>query len=91
MFIEIRFKKSEFLKGFLIYLFSAFSFNRDLNRGYLVYMFSLRFSGSKFLTNLQRQFGVSKIFRSQVFARLFRKCVTYILGCSFIETCLLKG
>ena len=29
-------------------------FNRDLNRGCLVYMFSLRFSGSKFLINLQR-------------------------------------
>ena len=32
------------------------SFNRDLNRGCLVYMFSLRFSGSKFLINLRRQF-----------------------------------
>ena len=49
-------------------------FNRDLNRGCLVYMFSLRFSGSKFLINLRRQFRarklfhVSKIFRTQGFA-----------------------
>ena len=33
-------------------------FNRDLNRGCLVYMFSLRYSGSKFLINLQRKFRV---------------------------------
>ena len=33
-------------------------FNRDLNRGCLVYMFSLHFSGSKFLINLQRKFRV---------------------------------
>ena len=37
-------------------------FNRDLNRGCLVYIFSLRFSGSKFLINLRRQFRVRKIF-----------------------------
>ena len=37
-------------------------FNRDLNRGCLVYMISLRFSGSKFLINLR------KIFRTQGFA-----------------------
>ena len=37
-------------------------FNRDVNRGCLVYMFSLRFSGSKFLINLRRQFRVRKIF-----------------------------
>ena len=36
-------------------------FNRDLNRGCLVYMFSLHFSGSKFLINLRRQFRVRKI------------------------------
>ena len=42
-------------------------FNRDLNRGCLVYMFSLRFLGSKFLINLWRQFRVRKIFRTQVF------------------------
>ena len=35
-------------------------FNRNLNRGCLVYMFSLRFSGSKFLINLRRQFRVRK-------------------------------
>ena len=38
-------------------------FNRDLNRGCLVYMFSLRFSGSNFLINIRRQFRVRKIFR----------------------------
>ena len=37
-------------------------FNRDLNRGCLVYIFSLRFSESKFLINLRRQFRVRKIF-----------------------------
>ena len=37
-------------------------FNRNLNRGCLVYMFSLRFSGSKFLINLRRQFRVRKNF-----------------------------
>ena len=35
---------------------------RDLNRGCLVYIFSLRFSGSKFLINLRRQLRVHKIF-----------------------------
>ena len=39
-------------------------FNRDLNRGCLVYMFSLRSSGSKFLINLRRQFRARKIFSS---------------------------
>ena len=38
------------------------SFNRDLNRGYLVYMFPLRFSGSKFLINSRRHFRVRKVF-----------------------------
>ena len=43
------------------------------------------------------QFRVSKIFRAQVFAGfavfilclklLFRKCVTYVVGSSFIKTC----
>ena len=32
----------------------------DLNRGCLVYMFSLRFCRSKFLINLRRQFRVRK-------------------------------
>ena len=59
-------------------------FNRDLNRSCLVYMFSLRFPGSKFLINLRRQFRVRKFFRTQLFAGfevilclklLFRKCV----------------
>ena len=76
-------------------------FNRDLNRGCLVYMFSLRFSGSKFLTNL-RQFGVRKIFSYTRFCGiyslfilclklLFRKCVTYVVGSSLIKTCSLTG
>ena len=43
-----------------------FLFNRDLNRGCLVYILSLRFSGSKFLINLRRQFFLRKIFRTQV-------------------------
>ena len=75
-------------------------FNSDLNRGCLVYMFSLRFSGSKFLINLPRQFRVRKIFRTQLFAGfevilclklLFRKCETYVAGCSFTKTYLLTG
>ena len=41
---------------------SGVFFNRDLNRGCLIYMLSLRFSGSKFLTNLRRQLRVRKIF-----------------------------
>ena len=40
-------------------------FNRHLNRGCLVYMFSLRFSGSKVLINLRRQFRV-KFFVNKV-------------------------
>ena len=75
-------------------------FTRDLNRGCLVYMFSLRFSGSRFLINLRRQFRVRKIFRAQLFAGfevslclklLFRKWVTYVAGCSFTRTCSLTG
>ena len=63
-------------------------------------MLSLRFSGSKFLMNLLRQFRVHKIFRTQVFAGSaaflfslsgFQKCMTYVLGCSFIKTCSLTG
>ena len=78
-------------------------FNRDLNRDCLVYMFSLRFSGSKFLINLQRQIRVRKIFDTEVFAEftvfsfcaylklLFRNCVTSLLGCSFVKTCSLTS
>ena len=51
-----------FFEKELVTLCNFFLFNRDLNRGCLVYMFSLRFSGSKFLKNLQRQFRVHKIF-----------------------------
>ena len=42
-------------------MFSGF-FNRDLNHSCFVYMFSLRFSGSKFLINLRRQFRARKVF-----------------------------
>ena len=51
--------------------------NRDLNRVCLVYMFSLRFSVSKFLINLRRQFRVRKIFCKQVFGEsaVFPFCV----------------
>ena len=44
----------------LFYSFPTILFNRNLNRGCLVYMFSLRFSGSKFLIKLRRQFRVRK-------------------------------
>ena len=63
-------------------------------------MFSLRFTGSKFLINLWRQFRVSKIFRTKLFAGfevilfkiiLFRKSVAYVAGWSFTETCSLTG
>ena len=83
-------------------------FNRDLNRGFLVYMISLRFSGSKFLINLRRQFRVSKIFSCTenflctsfcgicslcilCLKLLYRKCATYLVGCSFIKTSSLTG
>ena len=38
-------------------------FSGDLNRGCLVYIFSLRFLGSQFLINSRRQFRVRKTFR----------------------------
>ena len=52
-------------------------FNRDLNRGCLVYMFSLLFLGSTFLINSPREFRVRKIFRTKVFAgfAVFSFCV----------------
>ena len=84
----------------IAFIHLSISFNRDLNRGCLVYMFSLRFSGSKFLINLRRQFRVRKIFRTQFFARfevilclklLFQKWVTYVAGCSFTKTSSLTG
>ena len=90
--IEFLFKKK-------VSILSEF-FNCDLNHGCLVYIFSLRFSGSKFLINLRRQFHVRKIFRTQLFAGLevilclkllFRKCVTYLAGCCFTKTCSLTG
>ena len=52
-------------------------FNRDINRGCLVSMLSLRFLGSKFLINLRRQFCVRKIFLIKFFAgfAVFLFCV----------------
>ena len=65
-------------------------FNRDLNRGCLVYMFPLRFS--------VRRFRVRKIFSRRelhihvfVFKITISKMFNYVLGCSFIKTCLLTG
>ena len=55
------------------YIASLVLFNRDLNRGCLIYMFSLHFLENNFLVNLRRQFRlrefflVRKIFRTQVF------------------------
>ena len=51
-------------------------FNSDLNRGCLVFIFSLHFSGSKFLINYSgnfvyvKFFCVRRIFRTQLFAGL---------------------
>ena len=45
--------------------------NRDLNRGCLVYMFSLRFSGSKFLINSRRQFRVRKNLLKHITSTVF--------------------
>ena len=61
-------------------------FNRDLNRGCLVYMFSLRFSGSKILINLRRQFVYVKFFCerkiscTQIFAgfAVFSFCISSV-------------
>ena len=52
-------------------------FNHDLNCSCLVLMFSLRFSGSKVLINLRRQFRIRKIFRAQFFVgfAVFPFCV----------------
>ena len=63
-------------------------------------LFSLRFSGSKFLINSRWQFRVREFFSYTSFCGigslfilclkfLFRKCVTYVLGCSFIKFCSL--
>ena len=51
--------------------------NRDLNRGCLVYMFFLRFLGSKFLVNLRLQVRERKVFCTQVFIgfAVFSFCV----------------
>ena len=78
-----------------------FLFNRGLNRGCLVYMFSLGFSGSKFLINWRRQIRVRNFFYATFCGRcdlfilclklLFRNCVTFILGGSLIKFCSLKG
>ena len=49
-------------------------FNRDLNCVCLIYMFSLRFSGSKFFINLRRQFPVRKIL--SVYVKFFLRKVS---------------
>ena len=57
----------------------------QLNRGCLVYMFSLRFSGSRFFINLRRQIHVRIIFRAQVFEgfAVFSFCVeNYYFDCA---------
>ena len=58
----LRFIKHLLVKN--LYLSQKFSLllNRVLNRGCLVYMFSLRFSGSKVLIYLWRQFRARKFF-----------------------------
>ena len=59
--IKIAFIKCIFFTSLNEIQFFLF-FNRDLYRGYLVYMFSLHFSGSKFLINVRQQYGVCKNF-----------------------------
>ena len=63
-------------------------------------MFSLRFSGSKFLINLRRQFRVRKTFDTQVFAEfaafhfVFKFTISImhsVLGRYLIKTCSLTG
>ena len=65
------------------YIASLVLFNRDLNRGCLIYMFSLHFLENNFLVNLRWQFRlreffrIRKIFRTHVFAgfAVFSFCV----------------
>ena len=52
---------SETATGGMVYYCHGL-FNRDINRGCLVYKFSLRFSGRNFLINLRRKIRVRKIF-----------------------------
>ena len=59
-------------------------FNRDINCGCLVYMFSLRFSGSKFLMNLRQQFRVRKSFSC---TKNF-SCTSFCGICSLFILCL---
>ena len=76
------------LLEFYLLLIVATLFNRDLNRGCLVFMFSLRFSRSKFLINYGgnfvyvKFFRVRKIFRTQVlagFAVFSFKCLKLLI------------
>ena len=75
-------------------------FNRDLNRGCLVYMFSFRFSGRKFLINLRRisksilctwNFSYISFYEiCSIFILCLKwKCVIYVIGWSFTKTCSL--
>ena len=70
-------------------------FNRHLNRGCLIYMFCLRFSGSKFLINLRRQFRERKFFFVYVKFFIHKNLLDSqsfdFVCCSFMKTCLLTG
>ena len=80
-------------------LLTSCLFNRHLNRGCLVYMFSLRFSGSKFLINLWQQFRVRKFFRerkifpTQVLAgfAVFSFCISFVRNLSLLINRLLTS
>ena len=92
---------------FLLLLLLLLFFNRNLNRGCLVYIFSLLFSGSKFVINLQFRvckiffvyvkFFVHKVLRdSQSFhfaskIAISKMCTLYAAGCSFIKVCSLTS
>ena len=58
-------------------------FNHNLNCGCLVYMFSLHYSGSKFLINLRWQFCVCKFFRVR---KIFRTQV--LVGFAIFPFCV---
>ena len=82
------------------YVLASYFFYQDLNPGCLVYMFSLLFSGSKFYdkftvaVRVRKSFSYTRFCRIQSFfdlclKLLFRRCKTYVLGCSFMKTCSL--
>ena len=75
----IKYLSKETKKLVIILIFCNQIIQSRLNRGCLVYVFSLRFSGSKFLMNLRRQFRVCKIF----------SCTLNFLYTSFCGICSL--